>query len=102
EGEMLALAGQAQGIVWGQGEADPAAILAKHATDRGRADQSGVARGAIAFRGQRALRRVDDEKTAIEAAFVHPRQVDLAAILIVAMPHAEIPPSVVPPLRDIE
>ena len=102
EREMLARAGQAQGIVGGHSEADPAAILAEHAADRGGADQSRVARRAIAFGGQRALRRVDDEKAAIEAAFVHPRQIDLAAVLAMLVAHAEIPLAVVPALRDVE
>src|SRR4051812_25290725 len=99
---MPARAREAKGIVRGQSETDPAAILAKHAADRGGADERGVTRLAIAFGGQRALLGVDDKKAAIEPAFVHPRQIYLAAVLAMFVAQAEIPFAVVPALRDVE
>ena len=84
--KCLPCADQALGIV-GRSVARPIRprLSADHPPDRGGADQRRVARPRIAFGGQRALRRVDDEEAAIEPALVHPRQIDLAAVLVVAM-----------------
>ena len=85
EGDALALAVQPLGVGGGQREADLVAILADHPVDRGGPDQRRVARLGIAGRGQLALRGVDDEEAAIEPARRHPRQIDLAAVLGVAV-----------------
>src|SRR4029450_9142393 len=88
EGDAFAFGEQAFGIVGGEREADPVAILADDAADRGDADQSGVARVAKAFRRQRALPRVDDKEAAIERTFLPPRQGDLGQVTLVAVPQS--------------
>ena len=87
----LALGCDAPGVVGGKGEGEAVGVAIDHITDaRERRQPIGAGVGA-AFFGARTLWGVDREEAAIQAAFAHTRQVDLATVLAIIVALDNVP-----------